>query len=81
MHQQTKKRKSCKGPAQSRPMGGIDQRIFKLNDYFALNITSPSNDARFIVTVQADVNGYTWAVTRQNSIVAGGTRLYGDASG
>jgi hypothetical protein len=62
-------------------MGGIDQRIFKLNDYFGLNVTSPSNDARFIVTVQADVNGYTWAVTRQNSVVAGGTRLYGDASG
>jgi hypothetical protein len=62
-------------------MGGIDQRIFKLNDYFGINITSPTNDSRFIVTVQADVNGYTWAVTRQNTVVAGGTRLYGDSSG
>jgi len=32
-------------------MAGMDERVFKLNDYFGLNITNPSNDARFICTV------------------------------
>lgn len=63
---------------QTRPLQGIDQKQFVLNDIVPITIDNPSNDEAYTVIISADVNGYTWIVQSQSlSVVSGGSSLYG----
>lgn len=41
---------------------GVDQKFFELNDYVPVVIPDILNSTRYTVTIQCDVNGYTYAV-------------------
>jgi len=62
-------------------MGGVDQKTFKLNDYVPVTIPNPTNSTRYTVTIQCDVNGYTWEVVSGIGTVSAGSALYGVNAG
>lgn len=65
-------------PAQTRPMQGMDEKSFVLNDLVPLTISNPANDSQLVVIISADANGYTWTVQDQSGLnLSGGTALYG----
>jgi hypothetical protein len=49
-------------PAVSRPLQGIDEKTFVLNDIVPIVITNPTNSVGLLCIIEADVNGYTWTV-------------------
>jgi len=46
--------------AVARPLGGIEQKSFTLNDIVPLIVRNPTNSTTYTVIVNADVNGYTY---------------------
>lgn len=62
----------------TRPLQGIDQKQFKLNDIVPIVLSNPVNDNAYTVIISADVNGYTWSVqNQQGASVNTGSGLYG----
>jgi hypothetical protein len=57
-----KKGKQAKSQAASRPLQGMDQKQFIMNDVVPITISNPGNNLTYRVIVQLDVNGYTWEV-------------------
>ena len=43
-------------------MQGIDAKKFVFNDIRSIIIPSPTNSSQYLVTIQADVNGYTYSI-------------------
>jgi hypothetical protein len=49
-------------PAQSRPMQGMDEKNFTLNDVVPLVLRNPVNNRQVVVIISADANGFTYAI-------------------
>jgi hypothetical protein len=74
--------KSVSTPALARPLRGIDQTTFVMNDVVPLVIPDPENSTTYTCVVNADVNGYTWSISNSSGApVSTGSNPYGVTSG
>lgn len=56
------KSKAGRPQALARPMQGIDQKSFMLNDIVPVILPNPENSTTYTVIIQADVNGWTYQI-------------------
>jgi hypothetical protein len=68
--------------ATSRPLGGIDQKTFVLNDIVPIVLPDPLNSTTYTCIINADVNGYTWSIVDAGgAAISNGSNPYGNTSG
>ena len=63
-------------------MQGIDQKGFVLNDIVPVILPNPENSTTYTVTINLDVNGYTWDIADSSlATVASASAFYGETTG
>jgi hypothetical protein len=77
-----KNKGKAKSQAAVRPMQGMDNKTFLMNDVVPIVISNPGNNLTYRVIIQLDVNGYTWEVqSTPGNPVDTGSGPYGRTTG